>query len=446
MPGPSPQRVLTSITHTINVVEPTTGSYFSSSSQRCVTKYVVRVTLVDALEWQVARRYSHFHSNHVTLSSMFPGLRLPKLPPKTLRMGNTPFAPPDPETVASRMVLLDTYLKQLLSNPAIACCTQMRTFLGAYQGMQPTWFADVSASRIDDDIPSDGPIDAFAALTFGPMSSTSSAAAPPLPPPTLPPPPRPARTSSASGARPSAADPPPLEVNLPYRRADALTASGLIEHLGLPTSVDAFARNFGALRFAEAPDAAAAMAHRFLNCMEAAIAVAAPASLVHHYALEGVLWSARDQSPRSGSNPGQAAWCCWSRPPNITELPTCHAGQAHWSCARPLAHVGRLEDRLMGALATSTCGVLKEEILRDGQLARRLSALGGVLKAPEQLDIPPAFCDVRFNRWDGAALTHCPPAHCMHHPPTVWRCVCAAGGTPPPLSCARLATCTRREP
>ena len=144
--------IRTSITHTLNVVEKRKGYWSGASTDNIVTKYVIQVSLVtagsggEALEWQVARRYSHFRSNHAALSTMFAQLQLPRLPPKVIsmeRIGNSGSMPPDPETVASRMVLLDAYLKQMLAHPAVAGCTQMRTFLAAYQGMRPTWFADV---------------------------------------------------------------------------------------------------------------------------------------------------------------------------------------------------------------------------------------------------------------------------------------------------------------
>ena len=143
--------VRTEITHTVNVVQKE-RHYFSGEHYAVITKYVIKVCIVagrygsgdESIEWQVARRYSHFRSNHAALSSMFSGL--PRLPPKKLSMSSQPL--PDPELVANRMVLLDAYLKQLLSIPAVSRCTQMRTFLGAYQGMQPSWFEEVSLERI----------------------------------------------------------------------------------------------------------------------------------------------------------------------------------------------------------------------------------------------------------------------------------------------------------
>eukprot|EP00966_Prymnesium_polylepis_P217162 5025858-Prymnesium_polylepis.1 len=69
---------------------------------------------------------------------MFGGkLRLPKLPPKKLQTNSTP----DPDLVAKRMVALDDYLKKLVAIPAVCCCTQLLTFLGAYHGMNPYAFA-----------------------------------------------------------------------------------------------------------------------------------------------------------------------------------------------------------------------------------------------------------------------------------------------------------------
>ena len=141
----------TAITHTVNVVQRergTFGAYFGSEDT-VVAKYVIKVSLhmsaggsgseegmpgrgdAPRIEWQVARRYSHFRACHFALDGMFPHVTLPKLPPKRYSTHVT-----DPETVAERMVALDGYLRQVLQIPAVAACTQMLTFLGAYQGMQ----------------------------------------------------------------------------------------------------------------------------------------------------------------------------------------------------------------------------------------------------------------------------------------------------------------------
>ena len=91
---------------------------------------------------QVARRYSHFRSNHNALVGMFSGHRLPRLPPKQL-LPAAASAAATASLVAERLVMLDAYLKQMLAVPDVYVggCTQMLTFLGAYQGMQTSWFA-----------------------------------------------------------------------------------------------------------------------------------------------------------------------------------------------------------------------------------------------------------------------------------------------------------------
>ena len=90
----------------------------------------------------MARRYSHFRSNHNALVGMFSGHRLPRLPPKQL-LPAAASAAATASLVAERLVMLDAYLKQMLAVPDVYVggCTQMLTFLGAYQGMQTSWFA-----------------------------------------------------------------------------------------------------------------------------------------------------------------------------------------------------------------------------------------------------------------------------------------------------------------
>ena len=73
---------------------------------------------------------------------MFSGHRLPRLPPKQL-LPAAASAAATASLVAERLVMLDAYLKQMLAVPDVYVggCTQMLTFLGAYQGMQTSWFA-----------------------------------------------------------------------------------------------------------------------------------------------------------------------------------------------------------------------------------------------------------------------------------------------------------------
>ena len=84
---------------------------------------------------------------------MFSGHRLPRLPPKQL-LPAAASAAATATLVAERLVMLDAYLKQMLAVPGIYVggCTQMLTFLGAYQGMQTSWFAQPNwrAPCIDD--------------------------------------------------------------------------------------------------------------------------------------------------------------------------------------------------------------------------------------------------------------------------------------------------------
>ena len=368
----------TSITHTINVVEQGTRSYWGSSSERCVTKYVIRVQLGDGIHWHVSRRYSHFRSNHAALSSMFAALKLPRLPPKSMSMeqlsSSKALQPPDPEIVASRMVLLNSYLKALLADRTVASCTQMRTFLGAYQGMQLTWFADVQRSVSDDQL-SQPDTDAFAALTFSSSSKRRSADG------ATPPPPPPAPAAVAGNGTPAAAadtapskDPPPLEHYVPYARSDARAAKLLIDHLDMPLNVEAFAAEFDTLHFRSTPDGATSMVHRFLNCMEAAVAVSHPERA---HSISAIAASPPSPGKASGNGNGCAEGVLW--------------------CARDL-----LEDQLLLALHDRVFAALPGDDDRDALLHSRLEALSSVLTSPDQLDVGAIFCDTRFNRWDAA--------------------------------------------
>lgn len=404
-------RISTAITHTINVQERRRAGYWPSSAQPAVvTKYVVKVSVGggghggrgrggSAMEWQVARRYSHFYANHAALTSMFSQLRLPRLPPKRLSMERLSSSPaPDPETVASRMVLLDAYLKALLAIPAVSACTQLRTFLGAFQGMEP-WFelvqrpprglwritpfdeaADADAGGDSDgdgasgwraegeDEVDDG---AFAALSLSfirPSASTSSEAGDSSAAPQLPP-----------------RDPPPIAFHMPYKPADARSAKAVIDDLGLAMSVDAFAAQFGSLDFAHDADGAAAMAQRFLNGMEAAVAVS--------YAIGEGTGTSSVRSSLSALGDGSSHAAHWDE-----------ASSALGCCTEPVLWCARdlLEDRLLHAIYAHTFEAgLSEEVRQDAQLSARLAALAPHV-SPEQLDVSPAFCDTRFNRWEAA--------------------------------------------
>jgi hypothetical protein len=360
MPRPT---MRTEITHTVNVVQKERGFFGGAAHQCVVTKYIIHVSLPSAgsavpLEWQVARRYSHFRSNHAALSSMFNNL--PKLPPKGmwdskgLSSSSAGLAPPDPELIASRMVLLDPYLKQLLAIPAISGCTQMRTFLGAYQGMQPAWFEGLSRDSLarmtplPDDLVESSASPASPATTPGAWGSAAADGASPAL--------AHAHKGDGSGhASASALDPPPLEEFAPGAAGDNSAAQAIIREMGLLVSADAFAAQFPKLHFASQPDVAAGMVQRFLNGMEAAVAVAHP-EVYPNGCTEGALWWARDV----------------------------------------------LEDRLLHRLHDHVFGVLAGEQQQDTELSDCLDALSDAL-TPAQLDVSAAFCDTRFNRWAAAS-------------------------------------------
>ena len=243
----SSSRIATEITHTINVEGKTTSSVFGQSSRPVITKYVIKVRLGvqgaerARLEWQVARRYSHFRSNHLAMAAMFPALRLPKLPPREL------MASSNPSLVAERMVGLDAYLKQMVALPGVGSCTQMLTFLGAYHGMQPSWFAQPSwRGSVDDDDEGE---------EEGAEGGGGGAAAPPL----------------GVGRGGGAAEPAPVDEQA--SSSHDRQARALLEAVDAPSSIEGFAASFASLGFSDNPEKAAAMAQRFLNGLEAALSV-----------------------------------------------------------------------------------------------------------------------------------------------------------------------------
>ena len=184
------RHITVQITHTINVDLSNTSKSRLFSERSVVTKYVICVEVenrgsdgqtppgAEKLQWQVARRYSHFRSNHRALQAMFSRFRLPKLPPRKMQTTTAPdpevccaspirrarmhyfrepahfgcpirplpWHPPHPiphrpQLVSTRMVELNRYLRLLLATPAICSCTQLLTFLGAYHAQQPFAFA-----------------------------------------------------------------------------------------------------------------------------------------------------------------------------------------------------------------------------------------------------------------------------------------------------------------
>ena len=272
------ERIHTEITHTLNLPEHTRKSFFEHA---VVTKYIICVHLGVAgakprLEWQVARRYSHFRANHVALAAMFTQ-RLPSLPPKQLRTGA-----PNPNVVAQRMMALDVYLRKMLEVPGIASCTQMLTFLGAYKGMTSSWFAQLH-------------------WRTGIGSEDGGA------------------EEQLRGAE-DAIDPGPATIDEGPGFQDNRTsqaAESIVDSMTFPIFVESFHEQFDQLDFPTHPDAAAAMTHRFLNGLEAAAAVDSIFGCT-----DEVLWCVRErledrlmtmlhpQAPHAGPGPrGDSIFC-----------------------------------------------------------------------------------------------------------------------------------------
>ena len=257
-PSSSASGISTSITHTLNVVETTTrNSFWSSSVERCITKYVVHVQRRTDRMAGRSPLLAFSLQPHGAQLDVFAALLSKAAAKGVVDCQRVRFIAARPGDGGwPRMVLLDSYLKQLLAMPAIATSTQMRTFLGAYQGMRPTWFSDMQrgstgASGDYDDESAESrrsssalTADEFAALTFSPLAPSAPSPAPIAP------------SSTSIGAAPSS-DPPPLEYNVPYARGDVRAARALIAHLGLPMNVDAFVTQFDKKGYRKDADAAA---------------------------------------------------------------------------------------------------------------------------------------------------------------------------------------------
>ncbi len=74
-------------------------------------------------EFEVLRRYSEFHSFHAALSSRFPGLYIPSIPPKKA-VGNT-----DVNFVIERRYFLDRFLSLLCEIDYLAWSEEFKLFL-----------------------------------------------------------------------------------------------------------------------------------------------------------------------------------------------------------------------------------------------------------------------------------------------------------------------------
>ena len=196
--------------------------------------------------------------------------------------------------VADRMVALDAYLKKLIALPGVGSCTQMLTFLGAYQGMQTSWFAQPNWARhsgmaeADESAPasprsagaSGRPGSPDASGRPGSPAGSSGVGSPPQSPQF--------QSPFAAGMEPGEAA---WELAAHHGAADGAAPSDerhahqLLESLGLQPVLESYVANFEQLGFEARPDVAAAMTHRFLNGLEAAAAVDC-----NYRCSESVLW------------------------------------------------------------------------------------------------------------------------------------------------------------
>lgn len=80
---------------------------------------------VGQLEYFVWHRYSDFDDLHKQLTTLFPNVTLPQLPPKRFLGNNL-----DPEFIKQRRGNLEVYVKQLGSMPEVLSSAPAMTFFG----------------------------------------------------------------------------------------------------------------------------------------------------------------------------------------------------------------------------------------------------------------------------------------------------------------------------
>ena len=168
---------------------------------------------------------------------------------------------------------------------------QMLTFLGAYHGMQPSWFGRAGAAR----------------------STTTTRAR---------------RRAAAAGRRRAAARRRPRRRRGEPRRSTSgrrrrtTVRRALLEAVDAPSSIEGLRRRSASLGFSDNPEKAAAMAQRFLNGLEAAL------SVDYNCVLREALGRAREalEETRRCGPPSSA---CWRRSATRTRASTrdCGAGR-----------------------------------------------------------------------------------------------------------------------
>jgi len=86
------------------------------------TEYLIRVVL-PPLQWKITKRYSLFFDLNERILKGHPRASLPYFPPKR-SIGNL-----NPEFVADRKDQLQRYLDELIKNPEIIRCKELKYFL-----------------------------------------------------------------------------------------------------------------------------------------------------------------------------------------------------------------------------------------------------------------------------------------------------------------------------
>ncbi|RLN90593.1 hypothetical protein BBJ28_00007965 [Nothophytophthora sp. Chile5] len=108
---------------TLDLAIVSTKNKVSDLSQRSYTNYVVDVSF-NGTAWQLARRFKEFYLLNCRLKTKYPGVELPRLPPKQA------FTPLEGIFIQRRRAQLENYLKQVLVHPVLGSDVLLLSFLG----------------------------------------------------------------------------------------------------------------------------------------------------------------------------------------------------------------------------------------------------------------------------------------------------------------------------
>ncbi|RLN96601.1 hypothetical protein BBJ28_00000147 [Nothophytophthora sp. Chile5] len=108
---------------TLDLTVVSTKNKVSDLSQRSYTNYVIDVSF-NGTAWQLARRFKEFYLLNCRLKTKYPGVELPRLPPKQA------FTPLEGIFIQRRRAQLENYLKQVLVHPVLGSDVLLLSFLG----------------------------------------------------------------------------------------------------------------------------------------------------------------------------------------------------------------------------------------------------------------------------------------------------------------------------